>query len=67
MVLKIFFRIINELERAEAELLYSVGNAVSATLKPCTESWTFLLADLKSCISLFPSIANTADSLEELG
>ena len=36
-------------------------------LKPCTGSWTFLLADLKSCFSLLPSSANTADSLKEQG
>ena len=36
MVLKIFFRIVDERERTRAELLYSVGNAVNATLKPCT-------------------------------
>ena len=36
-------------------------------LKPFTESWTFPLAELKSSISLLPSSANTADSLEELG
>ena len=30
MVLKIFFRIIDELERIGAELLYRVGNAVNA-------------------------------------
>ena len=67
MVLKIFFRIIDERERIGAELWYSVGNAVSATLKPSTGSWTFLRVDLKFCISLFPSSTSTADSLGELG
>ena len=67
MVLKIFFRIVDERERTRAELLYSVGNAVNATLKPCTGSWTFLLVDLKFCFSMFPSSTSAADSLGELG
>ena len=37
-----------------------VGDAMLSmhAVKTCTGSWTFLLADLKSCISLLPSSAN---------
>ena len=38
MVLRIFFRIIDELERIGAELLYRVGNAVNARFE--TLHWT---------------------------